>query len=184
MKKVVTRCIHVYDGCMLLCACCSRFERNMSCVAWLNATCRVSCDWTQHVVCRVTERNMSYVVWLNTCKWIMSRSSLDELFLKNWLWLNWILLWISLSWCVVRMKKRNECVCMCDEMREWMDECWVRWDAMGCDGMRWDAMGCDGMRWDWFVTCDRIGLWRRGLGRNAWHVVPRLWRRVSGCQGT
>jgi len=42
---------------------------------------------------------------------------------------------------------------MCDEMREWMDECWVRWDAMGCDGMRWDAMGCDGMRWD-AMGCD------------------------------
>jgi hypothetical protein len=26
--------------------------------------------------------------------------------------------------------------CMCVEMRECMDECWVRWDAMGCDGLQ------------------------------------------------
>ena len=39
------------------------------------------------------------------------------------------------------------------EMREWMEECWVRWLPY-----------C-------FVTCDRI---RRGAGRNAWHYVPRF----------
>ena len=63
-------------------------------------------------------------------------------------------------------------------MREWMDECWVRWDAMVTV---------------LFVTCDRVvceggvrgrqGTSRQGTSRAeplcaeplcAWHVVPRL----------
>jgi hypothetical protein len=70
---------------------------------------------------------------------IISRASVHQLFLKNWLWLKWILWWISLSCCVVRMKKRNEWVA-CDRMRRGSGR-----NAVPCE--RSSLVGCDGMRW-------------------------------------
>jgi hypothetical protein len=71
----------------------------------------------------------------------MSLASLDQLLLNNWIWLNWLLWWISLKWNVVRMKKRIEGVARLTVMRGWMTDCWVQWYANGmqmiCDMWSW-----------------------------------------------
>jgi hypothetical protein len=44
-------------------------------------------------------------------------------------------------------EKRRDGVSILIGMRGWMNDCWVQWYAMVCDGMQWYAMVCDGMRW-------------------------------------